>query len=149
MAAKRAIGRVLGLDLGSKRIGVAISNSERTVATPIDTVHRTGDRPRDHRQINELVSEWEAEVIVVGLPLSLDGSVGPAAQGVLDEIDQLGATIPVPIKTYDERFTTVTADRSLKEQNLGAAERRKVVDMVAAQILLQGWLDLHREDPDV
>ena len=80
-------------------------------------------------------------MVVVGLPLSLDGSIGPAAKGVLEEIDELGAALQVPIETYDERLTTVTADRSLMEQNLGAAERRKVVDRVAAAILLQGWLD--------
>ncbi len=133
--------RALGLDLGSKRIGVAVSDSDGRVATPIDTVHRVGDQPREHRAIRDLVIEWEAEIVVVGMPFSLDGSIGPAAKGVLKEIDELGAALEVPIATYDERLTTVTANRSLMEQNLGAAERRKVVDRVAASILLQGWLD--------
>ncbi len=142
--------RALGLDLGSKRIGVAISDSDGRVATPIDTVHRLGDLQREHRAINDLVLEWEAEIVIVGMPLSLDGSIGPAAKGVLKEIDRLGAALQVPIETYDERLTTVTANRSLMEQNLGAAERRKVVDRVAAAILLQGWLDkqLAAEPPE-
>ncbi len=140
--------RALGLDFGSKRIGVAISDSDGRVATPIDTVHRSGDRQREHREIAALVIEWEAEVVVAGLPLSLDGSHGPAAKGVLKEVAQLGATLRVPVETYDERLTTVTADRSLMEQNLGAAERRKVVDRVAAAVMLQAWLDRQlSEDP--
>lgn len=140
--------RALGVDLGSKRIGIAISDSEGRVATPIDTVHRKGDLQREHREIHDLVVEWEAEIVVVGLPLSLDGSLGPAAKGVLKEVDKMGAALQVPIETYDERLTTVTAERSLMEQNLGAAERRKVVDRLAAAILLQAWLDRQRsEDP--
>ncbi|MEE9417426.1 MAG: Holliday junction resolvase RuvX [Acidimicrobiales bacterium] len=140
--------RALALDMGSKRIGVAISDSGGRVATPIDTVHRCGDRPREHREIAALVLEWEAEIVVVGLPLSLDGTIGPAAKGVLDEIDVLGAALSVPVETYDERLTTVTADRSLMEQNLGAAERRKVVDKVAAAVMLQAWLDRRSMQPD-
>lgn len=136
--------RALALDLGSKRIGVAISDSDGRVATPIGTVHRSGDRPAEHRQIAALVVEWEAEVVVVGLPLSLDGTIGPAATGVLQEIDVLGAALSVPVETYDERLTTVTADRSLMEQNLGARERRKVVDQVAAAVMLQAWLERQR-----
>ena len=78
---------------------------------------------------------------MVGLPLSLDGSIGPAAQGVLDEVDQLAATTQVPVETYDERLTTVTADRSLREQGMKGRDRRKVVDKAAAAVLLQAWLD--------
>ena len=79
--------------------------------------------------------------MVVGVPYSLDGSVGPAATAILAEIETLRATIPVPVETYDERLSTVTAERSLMRQNLRADERRRVVDMVAASVLLQGWLD--------
>lgn len=145
--------RVLGLDLGAKRIGVAISDSDRKVATPIEVVPRTArarrsgnragneDRAAVHRAIAALVEEWEAGLVVVGLPLSLSGEVGPAASGVLDEVAQLRATLSVPVETYDERLTTVTADRSLMEQGLRADERRRVVDKVAAAVLLQAWLD--------
>ena len=133
--------RVLGLDLGSKRIGVAVSDSDGRVATPVDTVHRTGDRQREHRDLAALVTEWEAELVVVGMPFSLDGSEGPAALGVRTEVEELRVTLSVPIQTYDERLTTVTANRVLMEMDLRADERRKVVDKVAASIILQSWLD--------
>lgn len=135
------MGRALGIDLGAKRIGVAVSDTDRRVATPIEVVLRSGDRPRDHRALAALVEEWEVTTVVVGVPYSLDGSTGPAAQGVLAEIERLRATLPVPVETYDERLSTVTAERSLMQQNLRAHERRRVVDMVAAAVLLQGWLD--------
>ena len=133
--------RVLGLDPGTKRIGVAISDSDGRVATPIEVIQRSGDLTRDLRKIRELVEEWEAELVVVGLPLSLSGEIGPSARRVLDEVEQLRATLPVPVETYDERLTTVTAERHLVEQRMGAKARREVVDKVAAAVLLQSWLD--------
>jgi putative Holliday junction resolvase len=136
--------RALGLDLGSVRIGVALSNSEGTVAVPFQVVTRSKDRNSDHRKIAALVAEAEAECVVVGMPYSLDGSVGPAARRAQAEIKLLRKLLTVSVETYDERFTTVTADRSLREMNLGAAERRKMVDSVAASIILQSWLD-HRQ----
>ncbi len=143
------MGRVMALDLGSKRIGVAISDSDRRVATPLTTVHRSGDRPREHREIRELVEEWEVDQLVVGLPLSLDGSIGPAAAAAMSEVDELRDTISAPIEPYDERLTTVTADRVLREQQLDARARRRVVDMVAAAVMLQSWLDGRAAtDPD-
>lgn len=138
--------RALGLDLGERRIGVAVSDHEGRVATPIEVVRRTGDRLRDHRRLLELAHEWEADVLVVGLPRSLSGALGPAAQGVLAEVDELAARTSLPIETYDERLTTVTADRLLREQGLRAPERREVVDKVAAAVMLQSWLDVHRHD---
>jgi putative holliday junction resolvase len=140
------VARVLGIDLGSKRIGVAISDADRTVATPLQVVLRTNDRNRDDRALRDLVEEWEVGLVVVGLPLSLDGSVGRAARAAIGEAERLGATLGVPVETYDERLTTVTAHRSLSHQELSAPERRKVVDMVAAAVLLQAWLDRHAED---
>ncbi len=140
--------RALGLDLGSKRIGVAISDSGGTVATPIDTVHRSGDRQRDHRAIAALVAEWEAELVVVGMPFSLDGTVGPAAKRAQAEVRRLGDTLTVPVETYDERLTTVMADRALMEQDMKADARRKVVDMVAASVILQSWLDSRSIDSE-
>lgn len=135
------VGRVLGLDLGTKRIGVAVSDPDGRVATPVEVVVRTGDRARDHRTIAGLVGEWEAERVVVGLPLSLDGSMGPAATAAVAEVDELAAVVGVPVETSDERLTTVTADRALMEMHLDAKARRKVVDKVAAAVILQSWLD--------
>jgi putative holliday junction resolvase len=134
-------GRVLALDLGSKRIGVAVSDDGRRVATPIEVLARTGDRRGDHRRIAALVQEWEATTVLVGLPRSLDGGLGPAARGVLAEVDHLAATLGVPVETYDERLTTVTAERRLRELELSGPQRRRVVDAVAAAVLLQTWLD--------
>jgi putative Holliday junction resolvase len=133
--------RALGIDLGSKRIGVALSDSAGTLATPYEVVQRSGEMARDHRKILELAEEAGVELIVVGLPLSLDGSIGPAARAALDEVEVLGATTDLPVETYDERLTTVTADRSLMEQGMKADARRRVVDKVAAAVMLQAWLD--------
>ncbi len=139
--------RALGLDLGSKRIGVALADSGGTVATPYEVVVRSGDRALDHRRIAELASEAEADQLVVGLPLSLDGSVGPAARAALDEADELGLATGLPVATWDERLTTVSADRDLRALDLRAPARRKVVDKVAAAVMLQAWLDHRRNHP--
>lgn len=136
--------RAVGLDLGSKRVGVAISNSEGTVAVPYEVIHRSKDRQADHRRIINIAEEVEADCIVVGMPFSLDGSLGPAAKRALAEVKVIKKISPIPVETYDERLSTVTADRSLREMNLGAAERRKMVDAVAASVILQAWLDFER-----
>jgi putative Holliday junction resolvase len=137
--------RVLGLDLGSKRIGVAVSDSTALIANPLTVISRTGRRSEDHRRIAELVREEEADLVVVGLPLSLDGSVGPAARAAVAEAEALATVLGVPVETYDERLTTVAADQVLMQASLRAQERRKVVDKVAATVLLQAWLDARRE----
>ncbi len=135
-------GRVLALDLGSQRIGVAVSDDARTVATPVATVFRHADRPRLHRELAELVAEWDAGLVLLGLPIALDGSIGPAAQAVLEERDALAGVVGVPVEVHDERLTTRIADRALRERgDLDARARRKVVDQVAASVILQDWLD--------
>lgn len=133
--------RALGLDLGARRIGVAVSDRSGTVATPLTVLHRTGNRAEDHRRIAALVAEEEAEVVVVGLPLSLDGSIGPAARAALAEAADLATVVAVPVETFDERLTTVTADRALMELRMRAEARRRLVDKVAAAVMLQSWLD--------
>ena len=136
--------RALGLDLGSRRIGVAVSDGDGLVATPVEVLQRSGDRHGDHRCIAALVDEWEADVVVVGIPYSLDGSTGPMARKMGAEADELAAHLAVPVETYDERLTTVTAERSLMEQDLRGPRRRQLVDMVAAAVMLQAWLDSRR-----
>ncbi len=131
--------RALGIDLGDRRIGVAVSSGR--VASPIETVERTGDRERDHRRLLDLAAEWEADRLVVGLPLSLDGSHGPAAEKVLAEVAELRALTPLPVDTYDERLTTVTAAQRLQEGGVSARDRRRIIDQMAAAVLLQAWLD--------
>ena len=141
--------RAVGIGLGSRRIGVALSDSAGTMALPYEVVERSGDRRRDHRRLAALVAEAEAEVVVVGVPYSLDGSIGPTARRYLAETDELRATLGVPVETYDERLTTVTAERSLREAQVPGPARRKVVDKVAAAVMLQAWLDRRagREEP--
>ena len=136
--------RALGIDLGTKRIGVALANSEGTMATPFEVVVRSGDRARDHRAIAALAEETGAVVLVVGLPLSLDGSSGAAARSARAEAEELAAATGLPVELWDERLTTVTADRDLMALDMGAAARRRVVDKVAASVMLQAWLDHRR-----
>ncbi len=133
--------RALGIDLGERRIGVAVSDAGGRVATPITVIERSGSRNRDHQRISELVAEYEAGAVVVGLPLSLDGSAGPAAQAAEQEAGELEAALAVPVLTHDERFTTAIAERALAESGLSGKARRQRVDMVAASVILQSWLD--------
>ena len=135
--------RVLALDLGSKRIGVAVSDRSGTIASPLTVVTRSSSRAADHRRIAELVSEEEAERVVVGLPLSLDGTLGPAAVAAREEAEVLAGTLAVPVEAFDERLTTVTAERALMEAGMRTEARRRVVDKVAAAVMLQAWLDRH------
>lgn len=136
--------RALGVDLGSKRVGVAVSDLSGTIASALTTVHRSKSRRHDHQELARIAREEEAEVIVVGLPLSLDGSTGKAARAATTEANQLASVVAVPVEMYDERFTTVTAERGMLEAGLDARERRKVVDKVAAAVMLQAWLDHRR-----
>ncbi len=133
--------RALGVDLGSRRIGVAITDPTGTIASPVEVVQRSGSVEHDHRTLIALADEWEAGIIVVGLPLSLDGSVGPAARGVLDEIELLRSVAPIPVDTVDERLSTVVAQRHLREMGVDNRKARKVVDKLAAAVLLQAWLE--------
>ena len=133
--------RVLGLDLGSKRIGIAVSDRTGTIASPLTVLQRSGSVARDHLAIARLVDEEEAEAVVVGLPLNMNGTEGPAAKAAVAEANALATVVRVPVHTSDERRTTVTADRALIQAGMGAQARRKVVDKVAAAVLLQHWLD--------
>lgn len=137
--------RALGLDLGERRIGVAVGDSDGRVATPLTVLERSGDRAADYRAVAALVAKWEAGIVVVGMPYSLDGTQGPAARAAADEAARLGAVLDVPVETYDERLTTVTAERRLAEQGLAGRRRRALVDQVAASVILQAWLDTQRE----
>jgi putative holliday junction resolvase len=133
--------RVLGLDLGAKRIGVAVSDRSGTIASPLCVLQRTGSRAQDHRAIAKLVIEEEAVAIVVGLPLTLKGEWGRAALLAKTEVDELTTVVDVPIHFHDERFTTVTAESALMEARMRADARRRLVDKIAAAVMLQSWLD--------
>ena len=141
--------RVVGIDLGQRRVGVAVSDGAGTLAVPHGTVERTGDPDRDRAALAAVVQELGGEVVVVGLPLSLDGGVGPAAQAAQAEAAALAGVLGVPVELADERLTTVSAHRSLAHAGVRSRPRRRVVDQVAATVLLQSWLDGHRDDPGV
>jgi len=133
--------RVLALDLGSKRIGVAVSDRSGTIATPLLVLQRSGRQRTDHERIKALVDEEEAERVVVGLPLSMNGSIGKAAAAAITEAEILATVVGVPVETIDERLTTVTAERILMELGKRGRARRQIVDKVAAAVILQSWLD--------
>jgi putative Holliday junction resolvase len=135
------VTRALGIDLGSKRIGVAISDRTGTIASPLLVLQRTGSLKQDHARIAALVVEEEAEFVVVGLPLNMNGSEGPAAKAAITEARQLATVVGVPVETFDERRTTVTADQAMMEANMRAQARRRIVDKIAAAVMLQTWLD--------
>ena len=140
----RGAGRVAAFDLGSKRIGVAYCDSRRTLASPWGTIERSGDPGRDLDAMVSAVREVEASTVVVGLPLSLSGRPGPAAQAALREADALQrALVPlgIALETADERLTTVEAQRALRESGKTGRAARGVVDSAAAMVLLQAWLD--------
>jgi putative Holliday junction resolvase len=135
--------RVLGLDLGSKRIGVALSDPSGVIASPLTTIERRGGE-RDLAAVGALVREHEVSEIVVGLPLHMDGRRGPEAEAAQRFARALATAVGVPVDTFDERWTTVEADRALRESGRKGAKRRAVIDAVAASILLRTWLDRRR-----
>jgi putative Holliday junction resolvase len=131
----------LGIDPGSKRIGVAVSDLSGSIATPLVVIQRSRSTRHDLGEIAKLARAEEADVIVYGLPLNMDGSMSKAAKAATHEAEQLATLVDVPVEMHDERLTTVSADRSMTDAGLNAVERRRVVDKVAAAIMLQSWLD--------
>jgi putative Holliday junction resolvase len=133
--------RALGVDPGTKRVGVALGDTTTGVATPLTVVARTRDAAAYRREVAALAEEWEADLLVVGLPVTMGGQVGVAAEAARSEADELGRATGLPVALYDERLTSVTANRSLQHQGLDSRARRGKVDAVAAAVLLQAWLD--------
>jgi putative pre-16S rRNA nuclease len=139
--------RVVGLDLGTKRVGVAVSDSGGRVATAHAVLERTGDDDADRTALAAVVADLGAEVVVVGLPLSLDGTAGPAARWAEAEARALAGVLDVPLHLQDERLSTVTASR--RPAGLARhARSRRPVDDAAAAVLLQSWLDGRRSETD-
>ncbi|HEY7138358.1 MAG TPA: Holliday junction resolvase RuvX [Acidimicrobiia bacterium] len=141
------MSRALGVDLGTRRIGLALSDPTGTVASPYAVLTRSADRGRDHAAIVAAARETEAATIVVGLPLSLSGRVGPAARATLDEVDELRAAAEaegLAVETLDERLTTVIAHQGMRAANTKRDARRRDVDKVAAAVMLQSYLDRAR-----
>lgn len=130
--------------MGSVRIGVAASDPDAILATPVETVRR--DRSTKHiRRLAELVAELQAVEVIVGLPRTLSDRTGPAALDAIELADVLAGRIaPVPVRMADERLTTVSAQRSLRQAGVRAKGQRRVIDQAAAVAILQGWLDERR-----
>jgi putative holliday junction resolvase len=139
------MGRVLGVDLGARRIGLAVSDPAGRVATPLTVVERSGDTAADHRTIVAHAREAGASRIVVGLPLSLSGEVGPAARAVLEEVESLRAEASgtIAVETHDERLTTVIAERGIRAARARRRARKRAVDSAASAVMLQSYLEAH------
>ncbi|MGA0879064.1 MAG: Holliday junction resolvase RuvX [Ilumatobacteraceae bacterium] len=131
----------MGIDLGAKRIGIAISDFTGTIASPHSVLERARSVRFDHQRIAKIVADEEVEIVVVGLPLTMSGVRSIAAKAATAEARRLATVLTVPVEMFDERLTTVTADRVLREADISASERRRYVDKVAAAVLLQTWLD--------
>jgi putative Holliday junction resolvase len=140
-------GRAIGVDLGSRRIGIAVTDSAGTMALPRTTLVRSGDAERDRRRLVDLVLDEEAVVVVVGLPLSLDGVRREAASRAAEEADVLARLLEphhVDVELFDERLTTVSAHQALAAGGAGGRQRRQMVDQAAAAVMLEAWLDGRR-----
>jgi len=134
------VSRIMALDVGEARVGVAISDALGFSAQPIATIRRAGLAP-DLTKVADLVREHDVATIVVGLPLKLDGEAGPAAASILTFVEKLQRKVDIPVVTFDERFSTVQAERALLEGNVSRRRRRDAIDKVAAAIILQAYLD--------
>jgi putative Holliday junction resolvase len=131
----------MGLDVGDRRIGVALSDETATLASALVTVTRSGGR-KDAALVADLARRHDVAAVVVGLPLNMDGTRGPQAEKVLGFVEGLRRRLaPVPVVTRDERLTTVEAEEKLREAGLGWKERKRVVDQAAAVVILQEYLD--------
>jgi putative Holliday junction resolvase len=135
--------RILGLDIGSKRIGVAISDELGLTAQGLETL-TCSDPLTDVRRIVDLVERYGVEEIVVGIPYNMNGTEGAQVRKVREFIERLEQVVHVPWHEWDERMSTVAAERVLLEANLSRSKRRKVVDKVAAVLILQAYLDMKR-----
>ena len=137
--------RALGLDVGMKTIGVAVSDELGLAAHPVLTIARQGTAP-DVARVVAMAAEREARAVVVGLPLELSGDEGRRARRVRVFIDALRAALPadVAIHEWDERFSTAAVERMLIEADVSRQRRKQVIDKQAAAYILQGWLDAHR-----
>ncbi|MBI5182448.1 MAG: Holliday junction resolvase RuvX [Nitrospirae bacterium] len=132
--------RILGLDIGDKRIGIAVSDELRMCAHGVKTIERKGIK-EDIRQIKEICEEYGVEGIVAGLPINMDGTCGFSVQKVQDFVSLLKEQVSIPVNTWDERLSTVAAERNLIDADMSRKKRKTVIDKIAATIILQGYLD--------
>ena len=131
----------MAIDWGERRIGVALSDESRTIASPHSVIKRVGSLDRDLARIADVAVENEVDLIVFGLPMRLNGSMGPAAEGVLEVVEKLRGKVHVQVETWDERLSTVAAERALIGGDVSRKKRKHLVDQVAAALFLQAYLD--------
>ena len=136
-------GRIMGLDIGDKTIGVAVSDLMGLTAQGVTTIKRVGKK-KDIEAIKQIIAEKQVNKIVSGLPKNMNGTVGPQGEKVQKFCELLKEETNLPIEFWDERLSTVAAERSLIEGNVRRENRKKVIDMLAAVIILKGYLDLKR-----
>ena len=136
-------GRIMGLDIGDKTIGVAVSDLMGLTAQGVTTIKRVGKK-KDIEAIKQIIAEKQVNKIVSGLPKNMNGTVGPQGEKVQKFCELLKEETNLPIEFWDERLSTVAAERSLIEGNVRRENRKKVIDMLAAVIILQSYLDLKR-----
>jgi len=132
--------RILGLDVGTKTIGVAVSDEMGWTGQGIATIRRTNIRA-DLAELDKYLQQYSVEKIVVGIPRNMDGSIGSAAKQIYLFIERLREKFSIPVDTWDERLSTVAAERVLLEADMSRGKRKKVIDKVAAVLILQGYLD--------
>ncbi|CAH2213135.1 Holliday junction resolvase RuvX [Tepidibacter aestuarii] len=135
--------RIMGLDVGNKTIGVAVSDLMGLTAQGITTVRRKGIKT-DLEELNKIIKEKEVGEIVVGLPKNMNGTLGPQSEKVVKFTEKLKTITDLEIKFWDERLTTVAAEKSLIQADVSRQKRKKVIDMLAAVLILQGYLDMKR-----
>ena len=140
------VKRLLGIDYGSRHIGLAISDPDSIIATPLEVIDATGSPDGDAAKIAELGREHGITEFVIGLPLNMDGSEGKQAQITRTMGEALAGTTSLPVHFFDERFSTYAADNVLREAELNRRERGAHLDKVAASIILQGFIDFHRSE---
>ena len=131
---------ILGLDIGWKRTGIAISDASATFSFPRESIE-TKNREDWYKQVKEIAKEEAVDEIVVGLPLNQDGEEGDDAKSIQGHIALLRERLKLPVIEWDERFTTLQAERTLLEADLSREKRKKVIDKIAASIILQSYLD--------
>jgi len=134
------MGVWIGLDFGEKRVGVAVTDEEKRMAFPLKTLEFRG-RNDLLAQIKKIIADYRAEQIVVGLPKTLKGDMGPAARKIMDEVEWFKSQVPGPWVLWDERLSTKEVERVLQEAELSPSRRKEVRDRLAAQRILQNYLD--------
>jgi len=138
-----ATPRILALDVGSKRIGVAVSDPLGITAQGLDTIQRQNKR-RDLQLLGKLITDYEVKEVVVGLPLRLSGAEGTQSEKMRQFAEDLRAHLGVTVHLWDERWTSIEANRVLREAQLSIEKRGKAVDRLAAVLILQSWMEAHR-----